>query len=94
MFLRIFRCTASLFSSKRLRDLIAKMGENSPASFWPDFLFISLTYATYLGVLETVQSLAMGSKLGRHKNDFPSKPENRGNDPPRQNVFWLHGLEV
>ena len=38
----------------KLRDLIAKMGENSPPRFWPDFLFMSLTYATYLGVLENI----------------------------------------
>ena len=30
------------------------MGENSPPIFQPDFLFSSLNYATYLGVLENI----------------------------------------
>ena len=57
------------------------MGENNPSNLLADFLFSSHTYATYLGVLETVQSLALGSKVGRQKDDFTSKPENRSNDP-------------
>ena len=60
---------------------MTKMGKNSPSNFLADFLFSSLTYATYLGVLKTVQSLVLGSKVGRQENDFTSKPENRSNNP-------------
>ena len=58
-----------------LRELIAKMGENSPLKFWPVFLFISLTYATYLGVLENIKSSALGSKTGLQDLDFNFKPK-------------------
>ena len=51
------------------------MGEKSPPRFWPDFLFMSLTYATYLGVLENIQSLALGSKTGPQEADFNFKPK-------------------
>ena len=42
------------FEHDNLRDLITKMGENSPSNFLDDFPFNGLTYATFLEVLETI----------------------------------------
>ena len=50
----LFVSSTIFLSSQKLRDLIAKMGEDSPSNFLADFLFSSLTYATYLGVLENI----------------------------------------
>ena len=66
---------------KLLRDLITKKGEKNPSKILADFLFSRATQATYLGVLETIQSLALGSKPGSQEDDFIFRPENRGFEP-------------
>ena len=50
------------------------MEENSLPRFWPDFLSMILPYATSLGVLENIQSLALWSKTGLQEADFNFKP--------------------
>ena len=60
---------------KNLRDPITKMGEKSPPKILTDFLLCTLTKTTHLGVLETIESLALGPKPGPQEDDFNSRPE-------------------
>ena len=60
---------------------MAKPGENSSTKFWAKFLFDVPSQGTYLEVLETIESLALGSKPGSQEKDFIFRPENRGFDP-------------
>ena len=61
-----------------LRDLITKRGENSPPIFFTDFLFSSLSWATYLGVLESVKNSALGPKPWAQEDYLSSMPKSRG----------------
>ena len=61
-----------------LRDLITKRGENSPPIFFTDFLFSSLSWATYVGVLENIKSLALGPKSWAQEDYLLSMPESWG----------------
>ena len=61
-----------------LRDLITKKGENSPPKFLTDFLFSSLSWATYLGVLESVKKLALGPKPWAQEDYLSSMPKSNG----------------
>ena len=63
---------------EKLRDLITKRGENSPPKFLTDFLFCSLSWATYLGVLKIIKSLALGPEPQAQEDYLSSIPENKG----------------
>ena len=39
------------------------------------------------------QLIAQGLKEGHQTKYFPFQPENRGNEPPKQNIVWLCGFE-
>ena len=49
---------------------MAKPGENSSTKFWAKFLFDVPSQGTYLGVLETIESLALGSKPGPQEDNL------------------------
>ena len=57
---------------------MTKKGGNGPPKFLTDFLFCSLSWATHLGVLESVKNLAQGPKPWAQEDYLSSMPENRG----------------